>query len=287
MTSRALPRLELVFAALLFSTGGAAIKAISLSAWQVACLRSGIAAVALFLFLPAARRGLSLSILGWSIAYAATLVLFVSANKLTTSANAIFLQSTAPLYVLVLAPLVLGERMQKNDLGAMLAVALGLALVFASQDAPAVTAPQPLRGNLLAALSGLTFAIGILGMRRLSRGDQDRSLAMVTLGNALACAATLPLALPIEGARPIDWGILVFLGVIQIGLAYVLVTAGLKRVPAFEASLWLLVEPALNPVWTWSVHGERPGALALVGGVVILVATALKARADVRAPATG
>lgn len=282
MTSRAVPRLQLALAAALFSTGGAAIKACAMTSWQVAAFRSGIAAVALLLFLPRARRGFSLEVFGWSVAYAATLVLFVAANKLTTSANAIFLQSSAPLFVLLLAPLLLREAIRGSDWIACAVVAAGLALIFAAQEAPLATATDPLKGNLLAALSGLTFAIGIIGLRKMGRGARDASLAVVVLGNVLACLACLPKALPVAEARPTDWAILVFLGIIQIGVAYWLVSAGLRRVTAFEGSLLLLIEPALNPVWSFVVHGERPGTIALLGGALILAATLVKAWFDAR-----
>src|SRR5688500_90238 len=119
-------RLQLLGAALLFSTGGAAIKATTLTAWQVAGFRSAVAAAAVFLLVPAARRGWTWHVLPVGVAYAATLVLFVAANKLTTSANAIFLQSTAPLYMLAFGPLLLKELVRRRDLAFMAPVLLGL-----------------------------------------------------------------------------------------------------------------------------------------------------------------
>jgi drug/metabolite transporter (DMT)-like permease len=104
----------------------------------------------------------------------------------------------------------------------------------------------------------------------------------VVIGNIIAFVGCLPLALPL-GSHPLaDWGTILYLGVIQIGLAYVLVTSALKEVPAFEASLILLLEPALNPLLAWLVHGETPGAWALAGGTVIFFATTVKAWADSR-----
>ena len=103
MSSAPADRLRLALAAALFSTGGAAIKSASFTSWQVACLRSGLAALTVFLLSPAARRGWTWRTLAVSITYSATLVLFVLANKLTTSASTIFLQSTAPLYLLLLS----------------------------------------------------------------------------------------------------------------------------------------------------------------------------------------
>jgi drug/metabolite transporter (DMT)-like permease len=282
-TTRA--RLAVVAAAALFSTGGAAIKATSLTSWQVAGFRSGIAAAAVLLLVPASRRGWSWRTPVVGIAYAATLLLFVLANKLTTSANAIFLQSTAPLYLLLLGPLLLKEPIRRRDLGFMLAIGVGLACFFVGTEPPVRTAPDPVRGNILALASSVTWAFTLLGLRWLGSagGDEGGSFASVVAGNLIAFGVALPIALPVLHATPADWATLAYLGVIQIGLAYVLLTRGLRHVPAFEASILLLCEPVLNPVWSWLVHGERPGAWALGGGAAILGATLYKTWLDTRA----
>jgi drug/metabolite transporter, DME family len=276
-------RLKLVAAAVLFSTGGAAIKATTLSGWQVASFRSGVAALAVLLLAREARRMWSWRVLLVGAAYAATLVLYVTANKLTTSANTIFLQATAPLYMVVLSPLLLRERPRRKDLIVMLAVAAGLALVLAGHDAPVVTAPNPGRGNLLAAMSGLTWALTVCGLRWLGASEEGSAgVAAVVAGNFIACLATLPFALPLLSSRPSDWIVVGYLGVFQIGVAYIFVTTALKRVTAIEASILLLVEPALNPFFAWFVHGERPSHFAIAGGVIILGATTFRTWLDSR-----
>lgn len=280
-------RLRIVAAALLFSTGGAAIKASAFTAWQVASFRSGIAAVAVWLIVPAARRGWSWRTLLVAIAYAATLTLFVLANRLTTSANTIFLQSTAPLYLLLLGPLLLHERVTGRDVAVMGAVVLGLALFFVEPETASRTAPDPVRGNVLAVLSGVSWALTVLGLRWTARHagpDDGGATAAVVLGNLIAFGAALPLALPVTASTPASWAGILYLGVFQIGLAYVFLSAAMKHVPALEASMLLLLEPALNPVFSWLVHGERPGALAIGGGALILGATTLKSAWDARAP---
>lgn len=275
MSSRALNRLLLVAAAVLFSTGGAAIKATTITSWQVASFRSAIAAGSLLLFLPAARRGWNRRVIPPAAAYAATLVLFVLATKLTTAANSIFLQATAPLFLLPLSPLLLKERIRRTDVLFILPVALGLSLFFVGRERAVATAPDPVTGNILAAFSGLAWALTILGLRWLGRQSAGKgaSLAPVVLGNLIAAGACLPMAMSGLSVSMADLGILVFLGVFQVGLAYVCVTHAMVHVPAFEASAVLLAEPALNPVWTWIVHGERPSAWAITGGVLILGAT--------------
>ncbi len=277
LSSRPVDRLQVLAAALLFSTGGAAIKACTLSSWQIACFRSGIAAVAVLVLLPGARRGWSLRTLLVAAAYAATMVFYVLGNKLTTAANTIFLQSTAPLYILLLGPWLLGERIRRRDLGLMAALAVGMALFFVGDQQPVSTAPDPIRGNVLAGAAGITWALTIIGLRWLGRSSdavRDQSAAAVAAGNLLACAVALPWAFPVTSSRPTDWGLVVFLGVFQIGIAYIFMTRGMRRVPALEASLLILLEPVLNPLWALLVHGERPSAWAALGGAIIIFATA-------------
>ena len=287
MTSRATARLQLLGAALLFSTGGAAIKAADFTGWQIASLRSGIAALALLLMTPAARRGWSWRAALVGLAYAGCLTLFVLANRLTTAANTIFLQSTAPLYILFLGPWLLKEPIRKQDLGFMLAVGCGLALFFVGVEQPAVTAPDPERGNLLALASGLCWALAVCGLRWLSvDAGRGSPTAAVTIGNFMAFLLSLPLALPFGSHSAADWAIVGYLGVFQIALAYILVTSAIHVIPALEASMILLLEPVLNPVWAWAVQRETPGVWALVGGAVILGATTLKSWSESRVAAT-
>jgi DME family drug/metabolite transporter len=218
------------------------------------------------------------------VAYAACLTLFVLANRLTTAANAIYLQSTAPLYLAILAPLMLREPTRRQDLAFMAAVGLGLALFFVGADQPVESAPDPLRGNLLALGSGLAWAFAVCGLRWLSSAGAGRGSAAVAVvaGNVIASLGALPFALPLGRHDLSDWALVGYLGVFQIALAYVLVTKALETIPALEASLILLIEPVLNPVWAWVFQGERPGAWALVGGGVILGATAVRSVIDAR-----
>jgi drug/metabolite transporter, DME family len=263
-------RLLLVSAAVLFSTGGAAIKWTTLTAWQVAGMRSLIAAIALLIFLPDARRHWSRRNWLVGVVYAMTLVLFVTANKLTTAANAIFLQAAAPLYILLAAPWLLREHIRRDDMPFMAVVAAGMAAFFVGVDVPAASAPNPSAGN-----------IAVMGLRAVARAEPSATLNTIVSGNIVAAAMCLPLGLPITGAVAFDWAALIWLGVFQIGLAYLCLSAGVRHVTALEASLLLLAEPVLNPVWAWLAHGERPGAWPLAGGALIVAATTVRA---VRAP---
>ncbi|HEU0013049.1 MAG TPA: DMT family transporter [Longimicrobium sp.] len=284
MQDRTTHRLQVLGAALLFSTGGAAIKATELTSWQVAGFRSAVAAAAVFLLVRSARRGWTWHVLPVGAAYAATLVLFVTANKLTTSANAIFLQSTAPLYILLFAPLLLKEKVRRHDLLFLAPVALGLVLFFVGAEAPVATAPDPRRGNVFALLSGVCWALTVMGLRWLGnrQGGEGSAIPTVVAGNVIAFLACLPMSLPVRGAGGADWAVVAYLGVFQIGAAYLLLTAGIRHVPALEASVLLLLEPALNPAWAWLVHGEMPGPWSILGGVLILGATVLRTWWDAR-----
>lgn len=273
--------LRLLGAALLFSTGGAAIKATELTGWQVASSRSGVAALTLLVLLPRSRRLASPRVWIVGLGYAATMILYVVANKLTTAANTIFLQSTAPLYVLLLGPLVLGERVRRKDLSLMALIALGMTCFFVDRPPTTGIATDPFTGNLLAAGAGISWALTIIGLRWLQREGPESGIggmgaASVVAGNILASLATLPLALPVVVSQPSDWAWVLYLGVIQIGVAYWLLTEGIRRISALEASLLLLLEPVLNPVWAWLLHRETPGLWAIAGGTVILAATSIR-----------
>jgi len=283
--------LLILCASLLFSTGGTAIKLTSFSAWQVACLRSSVAFVFLALLRPAWRSSVQPRVLLVAAPYAALLVLFVSSNKLTTAANAIFLQSTSLLWVLLLGPLLLQERPYARDLGFGAAIALGMGLLFFGGDPPVHTAPNPAAGNALGAFAGLMSGLSLLGLRWLAgtsglRGPvlADTALVGASLLSALACA---PLAFPI-GSHPLsDWLVVLYLGVFQMGLAFLCMARGLQRLTAIEAALLMLLEPVLSLGWAWLVHDEQPTAVSLTGCVLILCATvgrALSSMRRVRAP---
>lgn len=282
LDQRTSARLKLVLAALLFSTGGAAIKSVAFSGWQIATLRSGIAAVAVWILAPEARRGWSWRTFVVAITYAITLILFVLANKLTTSANTIFLQSTAPLYLLLLGPWFLHEKVTREDLLFMLVVGAGLGMFFVGREPAVATAPNPALGNVLAAVSGFTWAVTVVSLRWLGTHDPSPGAAKsaVVVGNSMAFLMCLPFALPFAAGTTQDWVLIGYLGVFQIGVAYILVTAGLRRIPALEASVLLLVEPAFNPLWAWLVHHERPGNWALLGGGIIIATTIVKSIYD-------
>ena len=279
MSSALSSRLAIFAAAGLFSTGGAVIKACSLSGWQVASFRSAVAAVTVFLVMPEARRRWSRGSMLVGATYAVTMILFVIANKLTTAANAIFLQYTSPLYILLLEPWLLDEPVRRRDLGFLAVLGLGLVLFFVDPGVDSSTAPHPVLGNAVALLSGVSWAGTAIGLRWMARGggaDRSETTGAIACGNVIAALGCGAVALPVSGARPLDWALILYLGVFQISAAYFFLARGLRTVSALEATLLLLLEPVLNPVWAWIVEGEQPGRWSLVGGGIIVVATAAK-----------
>ncbi len=279
-----LPRLYVLLAALLFSTGGAAIKATALTNWQVAGLRS---LIAIPLLLVTARRGLRFSprVALVGLIYGVTLVTFVTANKLTTAAHAVFLQSVAPVYLVLLGPWLLRERIDRRDLPFLAVVAAGIALLVTGRGSASVTAPDPVLGNAVALASGVAWAMTLAGLRWLERDRTPGASATgaTVWGNAFAALVCLPFSLPFGATTAIDWVAVGYLGVFQLGLAYVVLNRGIGHVTAVEASILLLLEPALNPLWAYLVHGESPGGRAVIGGVIVLVATTVRTVVRARA----
>jgi drug/metabolite transporter (DMT)-like permease len=283
-------RQQLIVAALLFSSGGTAIKACGLDGPTVAAARSAVAAAFLWFAAPHSRRGVGRDAAWVAVAYAACLALFATANKLTTAAHAIFLQSTSILWVLLLAPRLLGEPASRRDGLAIAAAALGLGLLtFGGQDA-STTAPDPATGNLLALGSGVAWAAVGLGLRWLARvganGDgHARAAAAPLLGNALAAATLAPFA-TWTGWTALDVAVVGWLGVAQIGLAYLALTSAASQVPALEASLLLLLEPVVSTALAALVHHESPSPPALLGAAILVAGLAAHATSSVpeRAP---
>src|SRR5204863_2405902 len=258
------PRSKIILAAVLFSSGGAAIKWCSFGGWQLAACRAGVAMLTILILLPEARRGWSWRTIVVGFAYAATTLLYVQANKHTTAASAIFLQSTSPLFILLLAPLLLGEHATRRDVTQMAVMAAGMALFLFGMDQPSATAPTPRLGNLLAAICAVTWTLTVIGYRWIvTRGSSVAAAAVA--GNLTAAIISWIMAQPLARGRPGDWAVVVFLGVCQLGIPYLFLTRAVPKVRALEVGLFLLIEPVLNPIWAWLVHRETPGPATLAG----------------------
>lgn len=262
--------LSILGAALLWSSGGLFIKLAPLPPLGTAGCRALIAAV---FYLIVLRPKLSRARFSTAIAYAGCVVTFVAATKLTTAANAIFLQYTGPAYVLVLSPWLLREKCRRLDALCVLLSLAGMSLFFAGKAEAGHGA-----GNALGAISGVFFALTILFLRRDAATGAGDAMPSTTLGNLIAVVVALPFALGDLSAAftPRGAAVLLYLGVVQIGVAYLLFNRGVKRVGAAEASLLSMLEPVFNPIWVFLGTGERPGALAIAGGGVVVGAVALR-----------
>jgi drug/metabolite transporter (DMT)-like permease len=270
------PRLAILVTGVCFSLGGALIKLCSFPSLERAGLRAAIAALTLFVLLPEARRRPNARILALALPYFGATCLFVVANTMTTAADAIFLQSSAPVWVTLLGPWVLGERARRIDLAVLACIVAGMTLFFLAPATSTRTAPAPRLGDLLAIVSGVSYGALLLGFRWLGRRGAGEQCAAVAWGNACTAPVALLLA-PLLGQTPTagdpqSWIAITVLGVVQVGVAYTLLVRAMPHVPAVQASLLLMLEPALSPLIAWAVHGddEAPHWLALAGGVVIV-----------------
>jgi drug/metabolite transporter (DMT)-like permease len=241
--------------------GGVLIKSIEWHPMAIAGGRSAIAIPVMLACIGWPKFTFARVQIGGALAYAGTVVLFVFATRMTTAANAIFLQYTAPIYVAIIGRWYLGERALRID-WMVIAVALsGIALFF--MDRLTVSG---FWGNIVALGSGVAFAFVALFLRKEKAGSPATS---IILGNIIVALAGLPFVLQSPLGAGGGWRLLL-LGVLQLGLPYVLYAAAIKHVTALEATLIPLLEPVLNPTWVMLALGERPGRWAIVGGVLVL-----------------
>ena len=261
------PLLLVLGAAILWSTGGLFIKATHLSALELSFGRSLLAAITIAIVTRREGFGINRVSAVASILYAALLLLFVLATKLTTAANAIFLQYTAPVYVLILEPIFYKEKFRVRDLITVTACVGGMSLFFVGK-----LRPEDVSGNLLALGSGVCFALFFLLLRHAKAREVNRAASAI-YGNlivVLICAPAFFTAMQ-RGIGASDFARIGYLGVVQIGFAYLLFTLAMRRgVRSLDASIIGYVEPVLNPVWVFLFLGERPSGWAIIGGAIIV-----------------
>jgi drug/metabolite transporter, DME family len=261
------PLILVLGAAILWSTGGLFIKANSLSPVELSFGRSLLAAI--FVAIATRREGFGLNPVSaiTAVLYAALLILFVTATKLTTAANAIFLQYTAPVYVLLLEPLFYKEKFRLRDLITVAVCVAGMSLFFVGK-----LKPQDIEGNLTALGSGVCFAFYFLLLRHPKARAVNRASSVI-YGNlivVLVCAPAFFGALG-RGISATDLAGMAYLGVIQIGVAYTLFTLAMARgLRSLDAGIVGYIEPVLNPIWVFLFIGERPSSWAILGGAIIV-----------------
>jgi drug/metabolite transporter (DMT)-like permease len=267
-TAKFSPLLFVLAAAILWSTGGLFIKWTSLSGLELSFGRSLLAAITVAIFTRHEGFGLNRVTALASVLYAALLLLFVLATKETTAANAIFLQYTAPVYLLILEPLFYKEKFRRRDLITVAACVIGMSLFFVGK-----LRPQDVTGNLLALVSGFCFACYFLLLRHTKSRAVNRASSVI-YGNLLVVLIAAPAGLKVlPHMNAHDALSVLYLGVVQIGLAYTLFTVAMARgVRSLDAGIVGYVEPVLNPIWVFLVLGEQPTQWALIGGGVIVAA---------------
>lgn len=251
-------------AAILWSTGGLFIKLLPFDSFTILCYRSACAAL---IFGWSGRRNLfnfSKTSVFVSCCYAGLLMCFVTSTKLTTAANAIFLQYTAPAYILLLEPVLFKLKLERINVVTVIVCFIGMSLfLFGDLSLGNMT------GNLIALGSGILLAAVMLGQRF---NAPERNEPAIFWGNILVILIGLPWYLNSPAPTAPEWGMLLFLGFIQIGLGYWLFTYGLQRTLAVESAMLAVLEPILNPVWVYLGYGEAPSRLAIIGGIIIILA---------------
>jgi drug/metabolite transporter (DMT)-like permease len=261
--------------AFFWSTSGLFIKLVGWHPVLIAGSRSLVAALCIAAAGPAARivlkrRGAGrfraksrpAPLVAGGLAYAATMILFVTANKLTTSANAILLQYSAPVWAALLG-FFIGEKPRWEHWGALVPVTAGLFIFFRGS-----LGGGSLAGDVLALLSGLTFGANSVFMRMQKEGNPSASMLLAHVITTLFC-------IPFAFLYPPEWtpaaaAAVIFMGTVQTGLASLLFSFGIRRIPAVNAMLVAMLEPVLNPLWVFAVTGETPGSAALPGGILIV-----------------
>jgi len=249
-------------AALIWSTGGMFIKLVPLEAIQICFFRSALAALVFMVLFKKAAFNFDKFVLINAICYAGLLITFVIATKLTTAANAIFLQYTAPIYVFFLEPLLFKTKFEKINIVTVVLCFTGMLLFFVGE-----LSPGHMLGNAIALLGGVFLAAMTLGMKK---NKPENQYASVFYGNIIICIVALPFMFSIGTLTAPTALRLAYLGIIQIGIAYALFSYGIKRTLAIEASLIAMVEPVFNPIWVLIGYGEKPSFFSIVGGCIIL-----------------
>jgi len=258
--------LAMAATAFLWSIAGLFIKIIDWNPLIIAGSRSLLASLVILLYLRRPRINFSFPQIAAALANTATMILFVAANKTTTSANAIILQYIAPVTTVFIGAVLLKERARIEHWSAIVLVTAGIILMFFDK-----LGAGRMSGNIIALCSGISFSFYFVFTRMQKDGSPVESILIshwFTAGIGLLCALFVPFPAVTLGAL----AAVTVLGFIQIGLSAILFAAAIKRVSAISANLIAVIEPVFNPIWVFIALGEAPGLHALIGGAVILAA---------------
>ncbi len=257
----------MIIASVLWSIGGIFIKLINWNPMAIAGSRSAIAALVMMVYLKKFKFKINKSMLICACSYSLLVILFVSANKLTTSANAILLQFTSPVWVALLSRAILKQKISRIDGITIIFVILGMIMFFIDE-----LEMSYLLGNILAILSGIVMA----GMILLFQQQKENSLVEITLlGNVITAIVGIPfyfISSPgMESILP-----LFILGVFQLGIPYLLYVLAIPNVTAIDAVLIPVLEPLLNPLWVFIFAKESPTFFSLLGGGLVLLSVTVR-----------
>ncbi len=252
----------LILTGLLWSLAGVLIKSIPWPPLAIAGLRSGLAALTMLVYLKRPTITWSKYQIGSAFAYAATVTLFVVANKLTTAGNAILLQYTAPVYVALMSYSLLGERSTKVDWLAIIFMLTGLVLFFLDD-----LTTEGYLGNVCAIAAGVAFAVFTVLLRKQKNASPGES---ILLGNILTLIIGLPAIMTSVTWEIQPWIFTFILGIFQLGIPYILFTIAIKHVSALDAIIYPTIEPIINPILVYIFIGEALGPWAVWGGALVL-----------------
>jgi len=252
----------LLLTGVIWSTGGFMIKLIPWPPLVIAGLRSGIAALVIYLYNRPQKLPVGKYTLGGAVAYAVMVIFFVLANKLTTAGNTILIQYTAPVYVALFGYSFLREKVGLIDWITILIILTGLLLFFLDE-----LSGTSLWGNIAALISGFGFAGLILFLRKQKQG---RPIDSVLMGNLLTFLLCTPVIFQDVTFEADVWLKIIFLGIIQLGLAYIIFTIAIKHVTALDAVIYPVIEPICNPIFAYAILGETLELFAYIGGLMVL-----------------
>ena len=255
----------LIIAALMWSLGGLFIKLVNLNPMAITGIRSLGAAVVLLIYIKKPKLYWNRYFFTGVLAYSMMVILYVISIRLTTAANAIFLEFTAPLYVVVFGYFFLNERINRFDIFAMVIIFLGMGLFFMDE-----LSFYGFWGNILALLAGVCLALVTVLIRK----EKESAFEIVFFGNALTTIICLPFIIQgFSSTTQVDWFIIFGLGIFQLGIPYLLYTTALKYVSALDAILVGMLEPVFNPIWVYIFVGEAIGEWALIGAALVIIGT--------------
>lgn len=276
-TSRKMAIMYLVIASILWSTGGLLIKWVDWNPIAIAGIRSGISSLMMIAFWWVLTKKLPKRpdkfVMFGAINYVILVMLFVSANKLTTSANAILLQFTAPIWAMILGAIFFKVKFNKKDIITVIVVFCGMILFFIGD-----IDSGGLLGNILAVISGISMALMIITLKKVTN---HKPLEVIIWGNIFTFIVAIPFYSGIVLSSSNVIGI-VLLGVFQLGLSYIFFTKGIEHVTVLEGILIPVIEPLLNPLWVYLGTGEKPSQYALIGGVIVLTAVIYHSTSEVK-----